>query len=68
MVFAVVLGFFMTRLILSFLFYIIFTIIGLTAKLAGKDFLDKKIEKDKSSYWNYRDQTEYDKITTERQF
>jgi hypothetical protein len=68
MSFAVVLGYFMNRLILGILFYIVMTPIGLLAKLFGKDFLDRKIEKEKSSYWNYREQKEFSKELYERQF
>ena len=68
MALAVVLGFFMTRIILSILFYLVVTPIGLAAKLFGKDFLDKKIERDKATYWNFRELNGYEKIDTERQF
>jgi multisubunit Na+/H+ antiporter MnhG subunit len=61
-------GFFMTRLILGVLFYLIITPIGLTAKLFGKDFIDQKINKGKKSYWNYREQKEFSKEIYERQF
>ncbi len=65
---AVILGFFMTRLILSVLFYIVFTPMSFIAKLVGKNFLDEKIEKNAKSYWHYRENKEYEKIETERQF
>lgn len=68
MILAVVLGFFMSRLILSILFYLVITPIGLIAKLFGKDFLDLKIDKSQKSYWHYRDKKPYEKIDTERQF
>ncbi len=68
MALAVVLGFIMTRVILSILFYIVITPIGIIARIFGKDFLDEKISKSKTSYWNYRKKKEYDKITTEQQF
>lgn len=68
MSFAIVLGFFMTRVILGILFYIIITPIGLIAKLFGKDFIDKRISKEKVSYWNYREQKEFSKEIYERQF
>lgn len=68
MTIAVILGFFMTRVILSILFYFVVTIIGWIAKLVGKDFIDRKIEKDKPSYWNKREKISYTKELTERQF
>lgn len=51
MKFASVLGIINVTLILSLLFYIIFTPIGLIIRLFGRDLLDRKIEKDKTSYW-----------------
>ena len=53
MIFAVVIGWVMTRVILSVLFYSIITILGIFARLIRKDFLNlKNINCD--SYWNNR--------------
>lgn len=68
MTLAVLLGFVMTRVILSVLYYIIITPIGIVTKLIGKDFLSLKIDKSAKTYWNYRMEKEYQKIDTERQF
>jgi hypothetical protein len=68
MMFAVVLGWFMTRLILSVLFYIVFTFIGGVSRLFGKKFLDMKIDSSRESYWNYRKQDPFDKHRYEKQF
>lgn len=65
---SIILGFFMSRLILTILFYFIITPIALVAKIFGKDFLELKMDESKSSYWNYRENKEYNKIDTERQF
>ena len=54
MTFAVMLGWVMTRVILSLVFYLIMTPIGLITKLLGEDFLDLK-ETNVKSYWNNRD-------------
>lgn len=51
MKFAAILGIINVTLILSILFYIIFTPIGLIIRLFGRDLLDRKIEKGKASYW-----------------
>ncbi len=67
MAIAVVLGYIMTRVILSILFYIVITPINLISRLFGKDFLDLKIEKDKKSYWNVKDE-KYEQSSTEKQF
>ena len=54
MTFAVILGWVMTRVILSIIFYLVMTPIGLITRFLGEDFLAlKKI--DSSSYWNQRD-------------
>ena len=67
MALAVVLGFIMTRVILSILFYLIITPINFISKLFKKDFLNLKIEKEKKSYWNLRE-IKYEKSSTEKQF
>ena len=54
MIFATILGWIMTRVILSLLFYLIFTPIGLVARLFGKQFIELKWDDSKDSYWNYR--------------
>ena len=53
MTFAVIIGWIMTRVILSVLFFSIITIIGIFTRLIGKDFLNLK-SKNKESYWNIR--------------
>ena len=53
MIFAVIIGWIMTRVILSVLFFSIITIIGIFTRLIGKDFLNLK-SKNKESYWNIR--------------
>lgn len=68
MTFAVVMGFVMSRVILTIIFYLVVTPIGLLAKLFRKDFLDLSIDKNRKSYWNIRESKKYSKIDTERQF
>ena len=53
MTFAVIIGWIMTRIILSILFFSIITIIGLFTRLLGKDFLNLK-SKSNESYWDIR--------------
>jgi hypothetical protein len=65
---AVILGFLMSRIILMLLFYLVITPIAFIAKLAKKDFLDLTLDKSRESYWNYREQKEYSKLDSERQF
>ena len=54
MIFATILGWIMTRVILSLLFYIIITPIGLILRFFGKQFLELRWDKSKESYWNFR--------------
>ena len=68
MTLSIILGWFMTRVILIILFYIALTPIGLLSKLFKKDFLDLKLEKDKRSYWQKRERKKFDPADYERQF
>jgi hypothetical protein len=63
-----VLGWINTRLILSIIFYLVFTPIGLTLKLFGVDLLDRKIDKNRQSYWQKREKKEFNPLDYERQF
>lgn len=65
---AVVLGFIMTRVILSLLFYLVFTPIRFIASLFGKKFIELSFKTGKKSYWNKREEKSYGQIDTERQF
>ena len=68
MFFAVVLGWFMTRLILGLVFYSIVSVIGISARLLGKEFLELKKSLGNNSYWNYKDRVKSDPIEFEKQF
>ena len=68
MAISVILGWFMTRVILSVLFYLVLTPLGLLTRLFKKQFLDLKIDKSQESYWNYRSIKEFDPGEYERQF
>lgn len=65
---AFVLGWFMTRVILSVFYYLILTPIGLFLRITGKDLLDRKINLDAKSYWIKREQVLFDKTRWENQF
>ena len=68
MTFAVILGWFMTRVILSVLFYLVFTFIGGFSRLFGKKFLDLKMDNSQKSYWISRENKSLDRSDYERQF
>lgn len=54
MIFATILGWFMTRVILCLLFYVIVTPIGLISRLFRKQFLELRWDRSQDTYWNYR--------------
>ena len=68
MIFAIILGWFMTRVILSLLFYVVFTSIGLTLRFFGKQFLELRWDKSKESYWNFRTNEHLNIENYEKQF
>ena len=68
MIFGIILGWFMTRVILSLLFYVVFTSIGLTLRLFGKQFLELRWDNSKESYWNFRTNEHLQNKNYEKQF
>ncbi len=67
MIFAVILGWIMTRFILSVVFYFILTPIGLITKVLGEDFLAlNKLQS--NSYWNQRDRSKELNQNYEKQY
>ena len=68
MIFAVILGWFMTRLILILLFFVIFASIGLTLRFFRKQFLELRWDKSKESYWNFRTNEHLQHKNYEKQF
>lgn len=57
-----------TRIILCAMFYFIFTPIGLFIRLCGKDLLDRKIEKNKGSYWEKKEKKAFNQLDYKKQF
>lgn len=57
-----------TMIVLYILFYLVMTPIGVFARLCGKDFLDLRLNKDKTSYWVTRQEANFSKEHYERQF
>lgn len=51
MALAIVLGWIMTRVILSILFFVMVTPIGLVSRLFGKDFLSLRFDEETKTYW-----------------
>lgn len=65
---ALVIGFFMTRIILSIFYYLVFTPAAMIAKILGKDLIDAAIDKNATSYWRKRPSGKYDATSTENQY
>lgn len=57
-----------TRIILGVIFYLIFTPIALVMRIANRDSLQRKINKNANSYWTQRTAPENIKEHFERQF
>jgi len=69
MTFSIIMGWFMTRLILCVLFFIVLTPMALLLKLLGKKLLDMKFEKDSSqSYWLARNDDDLENRDYRKQF
>ena len=68
MTIAIIMGFFMTKVILSLLFYTAFTVIGLIQRLSGKDILDEKMTEKVESYWKPYEKPKDMKRQMEKQF
>jgi hypothetical protein len=65
---AFILSWINTRLILIIIFYLVFTPIGLVMRLFGADLLDRKIDKNKDSYWRKREKKAFNPADYERLF
>ncbi len=63
-----ILGWINTRIILSVIYYLIFTPIALIMKIFGRDALNRKFDKAAKSYWNIRERTTIPKDQYLRQF
>ncbi|MGB5287365.1 MAG: SxtJ family membrane protein [Ignavibacteriaceae bacterium] len=65
---AIILGFIMSRVILTILFYLVLTPIALLAKIVGKKFMVLKYDKSVQTYWEKRTEIHRKPIDYERQF
>jgi uncharacterized membrane protein len=65
---AIILGFFMSRIIITILFYIALTPISIIAKLVGKKFMILNFDKSAKTYWEKRTIIQKKQIDYERQF
>lgn len=63
---AFILGWLNTRIILTILFYLVFTPIGAAMRLFGVDLLERN--KNKNSYWENKEKEEFNPLDFERRF
>jgi hypothetical protein len=68
MMLALLMGFVMSRVILTILYYIVLTPIGLFAKIVGKKFIPLGFDKNAATYWEKRSEVAKQQIDYERQF
>ena len=68
MTLALLMGWVMTRVLLSIVFYLVMTPIGIIARLTGKKFLDMKKSNGCESYWNNRKPLTRKKEDYEKQY
>ena len=68
MSFAVIMGYIMTRIILTIIYYLIFSPVALVLRVIKKDLLDQKIYRDAPSYWKIRSENTYDPKSSENQY
>jgi hypothetical protein len=54
--FSVVLGYFVSRLLLTIIFFLVITPTGLIMRLVGRDPMERKWEPNAATYWKPRDQ------------
>ena len=65
---AVVLGFVVSNVLLTLFFFLVMLLIGLLARLAGKDFLSLKLDRAAKSYWIKRAEAPKTAADYEKQF
>jgi hypothetical protein len=68
MMLALAMGFVMSRVILTLLFYIVLTPVGIIAKIFGKKFMPLGFDKNAKTYWEKRSTTSKQQIDYDRQF
>jgi len=67
--FSIVIGYFISRVLLSLVFFLVIMPTGLIMRLVGKDPMDRKLEPNAASYWiKKEEQTDYSLERYEKQF
>ena len=66
--FAVIMGFIMSRVILTLLFFFLFAPVGIITRLLQRDLLKERWDKNAATYWIPRERKPYDPRSAENQF
>jgi hypothetical protein len=67
-VLGIILGFFISKIILMLMYYTLFSFVGLFTRLFGIDLLKKKIRKNQTSYWDQHEKISSDPKQYEQLF
>ena len=54
--FSVILGYFVSRILLTIIFFLVITPMGLIFRVIGKDPMERKLDRKAISYWNKKEQ------------
>ena len=65
---AMIIGWFMTRIILGILFFLVFLPMGLVMRMMGRDSMRRKLDSSIDSYWITRPDTPFDPKRCRRLF
>ncbi|HYE33112.1 MAG TPA: SxtJ family membrane protein [Methylomirabilota bacterium] len=68
MAMALVMGFVVSTVLLTLFYFVVITPIGLIARLAGKDFMTRRLDKSAPSYWTERSTAAVPATRYEEQF
>ena len=68
MTLSLILGFLMTHVILSLMYYVVFTPIGVVMRIFGRDILNKQFNRNGKTYWIKREQNVFGKERYEKMF
>jgi hypothetical protein len=66
--FSVILGYFVSRILLTIIFFVVIIPTGFLMRLLGKDPMDRKLDPDAKTYWIKREEGPPDPESYERQF
>jgi len=67
-VFSIVVGYFMSKIVLSLMFFLFFAPVGVFTRLIRKDLLNRRFQKEGPTYWIKRDSKKPAKDQYERLF